>query len=257
VYCVTLYTYRHLMKTQKLLGKIALITGAGKGIGKSIARTLAMAGATVIINYNTSKRSAEELATEINQSGGKAVAMQADLSDADDVASLFKQASQEVGSIDILVNNAGIARQQPAEDIRLNDWSEVLNINLTSAFLTIQAAVPSMKKNRFGRIINISSVAAQTGGIIGPHYAASKAGMLGLTHSYASLLAEHGITVNAIAPALVETDMIAGNVNASADHVPVKRFGQPEEVADVALLLACNGYVSGQTINVNGGMYMS
>jgi 3-oxoacyl-[acyl-carrier protein] reductase len=245
------------MKTQKLFGKIALITGAGKGIGKSIARTLAMAGATVIINYNTSKRSADELVTEINQSGGKAVAMQANLSNADEVTSLFKQATQEVGSIDILVNNAGIARPQPAEDIRLDDWAEVLNINLTSAFLTIQAAVPSMKKNHFGRIINISSVAAQTGGIIGPHYAASKAGMLGLTHSYASLLAEYGITVNAIAPALVETDMITDNPKASADKIPLKRFGQPEEVADVALLLACNGYVSGQTINVNGGMYMS
>jgi 3-oxoacyl-[acyl-carrier protein] reductase len=245
------------MTTQSLFGKNALITGAGKGIGKSIARTLAMAGATVIINYNTSKHSAEELALEINQSGGKAVAMQADLSNAEDVTNLFKQVTQEVGTVDILVNNAGVARPQPSEEIELNDWSEVLNINLTSAFLTIQAAVPSMKKNHFGRIINISSVAAQTGGIIGPHYAASKAGMLGLTHSYASLLAEYGITVNAIAPALVETDMITNNHKASADLIPLKRLGQPEEVADVALLLACNGYVSGQTINVNGGMYMS
>jgi 3-oxoacyl-[acyl-carrier protein] reductase len=245
------------MTTQSLFGKNALITGAGKGIGKSIARTLAMAGATVIINYNTSKHSAEELASEINQSGGKAVAMQADLSNAEDVTNLFKQVTQEVGTVDILVNNAGVARPQPSEEIELNDWSEVLNINLTSAFLTIQAAVPSMKKNHFGRIINISSVAAQTGGIIGPHYAASKAGMLGLTHSYASLLAEYGITVNAIAPALVETDMITNNHKASADLIPLKRLGQPEEVADVALLLACNGYVSGQTINVNGGMYMS
>lgn len=245
------------MNTQKLSGKNALITGAGKGIGNSIARSLAQAGATVIINYNTSEQGALDLVDEINSSGGKAVAMQADLSNAQEVTSLFSRVKDEIGEVDILVNNAGIARPQPAEDIRLDDWSEVLNINLTSAFLTIQAAVPSMKQNHFGRIINISSVAAQTGGIIGPHYAASKAGMLGLTHSYASLLAEYGITVNAIAPALVETDMIKNNEKASADRIPLKRIGQPEEVADVALLLACNGYVSGQTINVNGGMYMS
>jgi 3-oxoacyl-[acyl-carrier protein] reductase len=245
------------MDSQKLSGKIALVTGAGKGIGKSIARSLAGAGATVIINYNNSKQSAEDLADEINSSGGKAVAIQADLSDANQVATLFKHVHREIGDVDILINNAGIARPQPPESIQLDDWSEVLNINLTSAFLTIQAAVPSMKAKHYGRIINISSVAAQTGGVIGPHYAASKAGMLGLTHSYASLLAEFGITVNAIAPALVETDMIKGNDRITTDLLPVKRFGQPDEVADVALLLACNGYVSGQTINVNGGMYMS
>jgi 3-oxoacyl-[acyl-carrier protein] reductase len=245
------------MESKKLLGKIALITGASKGIGKCIAQVLAGAGATVIINYNNSRQSAEDLANEINRSNGRAVAIRADLSDANQVTSLFKQIQDEIGNVDILVNNAGIARPQTSESIQLDDWSEVLNINLTSAFLTIQAAVPSMKLNHYGRIINISSVAAQTGGVIGPHYAASKAGMLGLTHSYASLLAEHGITVNAIAPALVDTDMIRDNDKISPDLLPVKRFGQPNEVADVALLLACNGYVSGQTINVNGGMYMS
>ncbi|WP_345948011.1 MULTISPECIES: 3-oxoacyl-ACP reductase family protein [unclassified Mucilaginibacter] len=245
------------MDKQKLLGKTALITGAARGIGKSIARTLALAGATVIINYHQSKDKAEALANDINKSGGKAIAIRGDMSDATEVSSLFKQIHDQVGDIDILVNNAGIARPQPSEDIRVDDWSEVLNINLTSAFLTIQAAVPGMKQKRYGRIINISSVAAQTGGVIGPHYAASKAGMLGLTHSYASLLAEYGITVNAIAPALVETDMIKNNDKIKPELLPVKRFGQPEEVADIALLLACNGYVSGQTINVNGGMYMS
>jgi 3-oxoacyl-[acyl-carrier protein] reductase len=245
------------METQKLSGKTALITGAGKGIGKSIARCLAGAGATVIINYNISKDSAETLANEINHSGGKAIAIQANLHDANDVTNLFKQIHDHIGDIDILVNNAGIAKPQNPEDISVDDWSEVLNINLTSAFLTIQAAVPGMKLKHYGRIINISSVAAQTGGVIGPHYAASKAGMLGLTHSYAALLARYGITVNTIAPALVETDMIRNNDNISPDLIPLKRFGQPEEVADVALLLACNGYVSGQTINVNGGMYMS
>jgi len=241
----------------KLSGKNALITGAGKGIGKSIARSLAGAGATVIINYNNSRESAESLALEINNAGGKAMAIRADLNNAEEITGMFKEIQQQIGDIDILVNNAGVARPQPHEDIRIDDWSGVLNINLTSAFLTIQAAVPGMKRNNYGRIINVSSVAAQTGGVIGPHYAASKAGMLGLTHSYASLLAGYGITVNAIAPALVETDMIKDNSNITPDLLPVKRYGQPDEVADVALLLACNGYVSGQTINVNGGMYMS
>lgn len=245
------------MNHEQLKGKIALITGASKGIGKSIARILAAAGAFVIVNYNTNKKKAEDVVEEISRTGGQAIALQADVSDAQAVAGLFKQIQEQVGSIDILVNNAGIARVQHHEDIHPQDWDEVLNINLTSAFLTIQAAVPGMKEKHYGRIINISSVAAQTGGVIGPHYAASKAGMLGLTHSYAAQLAAHGITVNAIAPALVDTDMVKDNNKATPNLLPVKRFGQPEEVADVALLLACNGYVSGQTINVNGGMYMS
>ncbi|WP_158828023.1 3-oxoacyl-ACP reductase family protein [Mucilaginibacter lacusdianchii] len=245
------------MNQQQLLGKIALVTGASRGIGKSIARILAAAGAFVIVNYNTNRKNADEIVEEINNTGGKALAIQADVSDERAVTGMFQKIEEQVGVIDILVNNAGVARIQQPDEVQPQDWDEVLNINLTSAFLTIRAAVPGMKQKQFGRIINISSVAAQTGGVIGPHYAASKAGMLGLTHSYASLLAAHGITVNAIAPALVETDMIKDNPKVSTELIPLKRFGQPEEVADVALLLACNGYVSGQTINVNGGMYMS
>ncbi|MBS7563476.1 3-oxoacyl-ACP reductase FabG [Mucilaginibacter sp. Bleaf8] len=245
------------MNQSKLTGKIALVTGGSRGIGKSIARILAAAGAFVIVNYNTNRKNAEDIVEEISNKGGKAIALQADVSNAQAVDGLFKSIEEQVGSIDILVNNAGVAPVKPHEDISPNDWEEVLNINLTSAFLTIKAAIPAMKQKQYGRIINISSVAAQTGGVIGPHYAASKAGMLGLTHSYASLLAAHGITVNAIAPALVETDMIKDNEKITPELLPVKRFGQPEEVADVALLLACNGYVSGQTINVNGGMHMS
>ena len=239
------------MKMQTLFGKNALITGAGKGIGKSIARTLAMAGATIIINYKTSKHSAEELATEINQSGGKAVAMKADLTDAEDVASLFNQVSREVGPVDILINNAGINPPQPQENIRLNTWAELLNINLTSAFLTIQAAVPSMKKNHFGRIINISSVAAQSNALTNSPYSGNNSGMLGLTHSYASLLAKYGITVNTITSALPDTQVINGGQSINAANLRGENLDRPEEIADVALLLACNGYVSGQTINVN------
>lgn len=152
---------------------------------------------------------------------------------------------------------SGIGLQIPFDQLTLSDWQETLNVNLTSAFIVTKAAVPAMIEKGFGRIINISSVAAQTGGAIGPHYAASKAGMIGVTHSYANLLAKYGITVNAIAPALIETDMIRNLPNVKPGLAPIQRFGLPEEIADVVLLLATNGFITGQTFNVNGGMYMS
>jgi len=155
------------------------------------------------------------------------------------------------------VNNAGITRPQKLEDISERDWDEILAVNLKSCFLATQAVVPEMRLHRWGRIVNLSSVAAQLGGVVGPHYAASKAGILGLTHAYAALLSREGITVNAIAPALVETDMVRSNPRASAALIPAGRFGDVEEVADVVVMLAGNGYITGQTINVNGGWYMS
>jgi 3-oxoacyl-[acyl-carrier protein] reductase len=155
------------------------------------------------------------------------------------------------------VNNAGIARPQPIEEITERDWDDVIAANLKSCFLVTQAVLPQMRARKWGRIINLSSVAAQVGGVVGPHYAASKAGMHGLTHFYAQRLAKEGITVNAIAPALIETEMVAANPNARPDRIPVGRFGLPGEVADIAVMLAHNAYITGQTINVNGGWYMS
>jgi 3-oxoacyl-[acyl-carrier protein] reductase len=168
-----------------------------------------------------------------------------------------RETEERLGSIAILVNNAGISRPQPLESISEQDWDEVMNVNLKSCFLLTQAVLPGMRAQHWGRIINLSSVAAQVGGVVGPHYAASKAGMHGLTHFYASRLAKEGITVNAIAPALIETEMVTSNPNARPDLIPVERYGMPEEVADVAVMLARNGYITGQTINVNGGWYMS
>jgi len=167
------------------------------------------------------------------------------------------QIEQELGPISILVNNAGISRSQPLDQITERDWDEILTVNLKSMFLTCQAVLPGMRQRRWGRIINLSSVAAQLGGVVGPHYAASKAGCLGLTHSYAALLAKEGITVNAIAPALIETEMVTRNLKATPERIPMGRFGKIEEVAEVAVMLAGNGYITGQTINVNGGWYMS
>lgn len=237
--------------------KIALVTGAASGIGKVIAIALAEAGAKVVINYHKRTEEAKKLEEAIRIQGGYAKAIQADVSDEAAVQSLFNNIKDSFGSVDILVNNAGINPSKPLEQITLADWQQTVSINLTSAFLVTQAAVPAMIEKGFGRIINISSIAAQTGGIIGPHYAASKAGLIGLTHSYASLLAKHNITANAIAPALIDTEMIQNKPNIKPDLIPLKRFGQPEEVSEVVLLLVKNGYISGQTINVNGGWYMS
>ncbi|MEJ7739229.1 MAG: 3-oxoacyl-ACP reductase family protein [Chitinophagaceae bacterium] len=246
------------MENERLTGKVALVTGASKGLGKAIAYRLAAAGATVIVNYNSSEAAAEDIAGRINTTGGKAIVLQADVSKEKAVTGLFRQIEALAGSVDILVNNAGINPTKPLLELSLTDFQQSLDVNLTSAFLTTQAALPSMIEKNFGRIINISSVAAQLGGVIGPHYAAAKAGMLGLTHSYAAILAKYGgITSNAIAPALIETDMVKNNPNAKPSLIPLQRFGKPEEVSDVVLLLAMNGYINGQTINVNGGWYMS
>lgn len=242
---------------KSLQNKVALITGAASGIGKHIAITLAKAGITVIINYHNRSEEAKKIEEEIVLQGGIAKAIQADVSDEAAVQSLLNIVKENFGNVDILVNNAGINPSKPLDKITLSDWQQTLLINLTSAFIITQAVVPAMIEKGFGRIINISSIAAQTGGVIGPHYAASKAGLIGLTHSYASLLAKHGITVNAIAPALIETEMIKNNPNIKPNLIPLQRFGQPEEVSEVVLLLVNNGYISGQTINVNGGWYMS
>ena len=170
---------------------------------------------------------------------------------------MVETVQQRLGEIDILVNNAGIGRPQPLSEITEQDWDEVVGVNLKSMFLATQAVLPGMRSRRWGRIINLSSVAAQLGGVVGPHYAASKAGALGLTHSYATLLAKEGITANAIAPALIATEMVTKNPNARPDLIPLGRLGTVEEVAGVAVMLASNGYITGQTINVNGGWYMS
>jgi len=180
-----------------------------------------------------------------------------DVSIAEDVSRIVRTVEKKLGEVEILVNNAGITRPKILDQITEALWDEVIQANLKSAFLVTQKVLAGMRSRRWGRIINISSVAAQLGGVVGPHYAASKAGMIGLTHSYSALLAKEGITANVIAPALIETEMVTSNPNARPDLIPIGRFGTVEEVADVVVTLARNGYVTGQTINVNGGWYMS
>jgi len=241
----------------KLAGHIALVTGASRGIGRAIAVALAREGADVGVNYLTRQADAREVCGEIERMGRRAAMLAADVSIGVEVGAMARRVEQQLGAVTILVNNAGISRRQPLDQITEQDWDEVVAANLKSAFLVTQAVLPGMRARRWGRIINVSSVAAQNGGVVGPHYASSKAGMIGLTHSYAALLTKEGITVNAIAPALIQTEML-GNISRSrVDLIPVGRFGSVEEVADVAVLLATNGYITGQTINVNGGWYMS
>lgn len=240
-----------------LTNKIALVTGASRGIGAAIAIALAKAGCDVAVNYRNRGAEADAVCAEIRNLGRRALSVQADVSRADDVGRMLEQVQRELGSIDILVNNAGIARQQKIEDITEADWDELIDVNLKSAFLVSQAVLPSMRRQKWGRILNISSVAAQIGGVVGPHYAASKAGMLGLTRSWANLLVKEGITSNAIAPALIETEMVTSNLRAKRDLIPVGRFGNVEETASLAVTLIGNGYITGQTVNINGGWYFS
>jgi 3-oxoacyl-[acyl-carrier protein] reductase len=240
-----------------LAGRTALVTGGNRGIGRAVAMGLARAGADVALTYHTREGEARETAGAIEALGRRALVQQADVGQRADLARIADETLRAFGAVDILVNNAGIIRPQPIAEITARDWDELIAVNLTSVFLLTQAVLPGMRARQWGRIINLSSVAAQLGGVVGPHYAASKAGLFGLTHAYAAMLAREGITVNTIAPALIETEMVTSNPRARADLIPVGRFGAVDEVADVAVMLAGNGYTTGQTINVNGGWYMS
>ncbi|HEX6803225.1 MAG TPA: 3-oxoacyl-ACP reductase FabG [Terriglobales bacterium] len=242
---------------QELEGKVALVTGGSRGIGAAAAIALARAGTHVAVNYRSHNEEADKVSSTIRAAGRRAISVHADVSDSAAVRNMISRIQSELGPVHIVVNNAGIARPQPIDEITEADWDELIAVNLKSAFLVTQAVLPQMRRARWGRIINMSSVAAQFGGVVGPHYAASKAGMIGLTHSYANLLAKEGVTVNAIAPALIETDMVTSNLKARPELIPVGRFGGVEEVAEVVVMLAANGYITGQTINVNGGWYMS
>ena len=241
----------------ELQGRVALVTGGSRGIGAGIAVAMAKAGADLAINYRQRADAAESVCRQIGELGHKAIAIQADVSLAADVTRMIGQVERSLGSIDILVNNAAMAHPRKLEDITEAEWDEMLAVNLKSVFLVTQAVVGGMRKRKWGRIINLSSVAAQTGGAVGAHYAASKAGIIGLTHSCASSFIRDGITANSIAPALIETDMVTSNPNAKPNLIPMGHFGSVEDVSSVAVMLALNGYITGQTISMNGGWDMT
>jgi 3-oxoacyl-[acyl-carrier protein] reductase len=240
-----------------LKNRVALVTGASRGIGAGIALALAKAGADVGVNYLLQSGAAKSVCSEITSLGRKAIPIQADVSDSADVKRMVAEIEAQLGGIDILVNNAAIAHPRKFEEISEQEWDHMLTVNLKSAFLVTQAVIGGMRKRKWGRIINLSSVAAQTGGAVGAHYAASKAGIIGLTHSCASSFVREGITVNAIAPALIETDMVKSNPNATPDLIPMGHFGSVDDVASVAVMLAMNEFMTGQSVSVNGGWYLS
>ncbi len=242
-------------------GKVALVTGASRGIGKTIALELAKKGAKVAVNYNTNRELAENVVSEIKKLGGEAKAYKADVSDYPQVKQMIKAILEDFGTIHILVNNAGvIAKTFSVIEITDEEWDTIINTNLKGAFNCIKAVAPVMIKNKWGKIINISSVAGKMGGTVGPAYAASKAGLIGLTFSVAQELLPHNITVNAIAPGPIETEMIAKlpeeRKKKILSRVPMGRFGTPEEVAKTVIFLIENDYITGEVIDVNGGYYM-
>ena len=240
-----------------LTGRCALVTGGSRGIGRAIALALAAAGADVAVNYRERRVEAEAVVAEIKKLGRRAVALAADVAAEEAVKRLVAEVESALGPIDILINNAGISQPVTLDTLDTKAWNDTIAVNLTSAFFVTQAVLPKMRARRWGRIINISSTAAQVGGIVGPHYAASKAGMIGMTHGYASMLAGEGITANVVAPAMIDTEMIRANPRANPKNLPLGRFGRVEEVASAVVMLAGNGFITGQTINVNGGFYMS
>jgi 3-oxoacyl-[acyl-carrier protein] reductase len=239
-----------------LTGRVAIVTGSSRGMGRAMAVAFAANGANVVINYRERQDDADDVAEEVRSLGRQATVVQADVSQSDDVDRLVSICASELGPASILVNNAGIGqRVVDVDELDLELWLETLAVNLTSAFLMTKAVLPAMRSTGWGRIINIASTAAQTGGSVGPHYAATKAGLIGLTHGYATRLVKEGVTVNAIAMAQIETEMLRAATAADTSRIPVGRFGTVNEVADVAVMIATNGSMTGQTISLNGGMY--
>jgi 3-oxoacyl-[acyl-carrier protein] reductase len=208
-------------------GAVALVTGASRGIGKGIALAFGHAGMRIAVNYRSRADDAEAVVATIKEAGGDAIALRADVSEASDVERLVREVESAFGAANVLVNNAGILGVLQYDQVDEAEWERVIRTNLTSAFLVTKAVLPGMLKAGWGRIINLSSVAAQTGGATAPHYAASKAGVVGLTHSYAARLAKTGITVNAIAPALIETDMVTDGLKALPERIPLGRCKKP------------------------------
>jgi len=234
------------------------VTGASGGIGAAVANRLALAGADVAVAYGHRREPAARIAAKVRGAGVRSQVVGGDLASAELAAGMVAEVEQALGPIDVLVANAGTAPMKTLEDLSLEEWERTLAVNLTAPFVQAQAVVPGMRERGFGRILTISSVAAFTGGMVGPHYAASKAGLIGLTHSLASRFAADGVTVNAIAPALIEdTEMLPGGPDADAlkARIPVGRLGRPEEVADIAISVLTNGYVTNQVIGVDGGMH--
>ncbi len=238
-----------------LVDRVALVTGGDRGIGRAIALALARAGSHVVVSFRSRGSDADAVTLAIRDLGRRSAAVQADMREEPQVLRMVAEARAAVGEVDVLVCNAGVGEHAGLDTLDTALFDRTMAVNLRGAFVATQAVLPGMRRKRFGRLLYISSTAAHVGGIVGPHYAASKAGLIGLAHAYAALFAGEGITSNAIAPALVETEMVTSNPRARTDRIPLGRFGRADEVAEIAVAVLGNAYVTGQTIQVNGGIY--
>ena len=246
---------------QKLSDKVALVTGASRGIGKATALALAAEGAKVVVNYARSSGAADEVVATITEAGGEAIALQADVSQENEVDALVKETKGKLGRIDVLVNNAGITRDTLLLRMKSADWQAVIDLNLTGVFLCSRAVSKIMLKQKSGRIINITSVAGQMGNPGQANYSAAKAGVIGFTKTIAKELASRGVTANAVAPGFIATDMTEElEAEGILKFIPLGRYGKPEEVAGMIRFLASDpaaAYITGQVFNVDGGMVMA
>ncbi len=247
--------------SQRLRERVAIITGASRGIGRSTALALASEGASVVVNYASSSTAADEVVKTITDAGGNAIALQADVSKLDQVDTLISKTLEKFGRVDVLVNNAGITRDTLLLRMKPEDWQAVIDLNLTGVFLCTRAVSKVMLKQKSGRIINITSVAGQMGNPGQANYSAAKAGVIGFTKTVAKELASRGITVNAVAPGFIATDMTSDlKSDEILKYIPLGRYGEPEEVAGMIRFLAADpaaAYITGQVFNVDGGMVMA
>lgn len=242
---------------RELSGRVALVTGGSRGIGRAVAQQLARAGVKVAIGYRSAQAPAEQLCRSLADEGHRALAVGADVADPAALDDMVRTTEAGLGPVDILVSNAGSVHRRSLAELDTDTWDRTMHEHVRAAFVLARRTIPGMQARGWGRIVLMSSVAAFSGGIVGPHYTAAKAALIGLTHSLGAAFAKDGITANAIAPALIETDALVelGTPADLARRIPAGRLGRPDEVADLVMALVRNGFINGQTVGIDGGLH--